>query len=343
MGGCGSNGSAGIVSRDSNNEHIFSDIGQFLTSHRLFPAPVNYSLVFKVVTEPNSPVAQAVQGIISDGLRLSQEDADRLRSEFGIDSAAAPANPTSETLTRARRQIDDFAGIVETARAEAQAYGADLGRNVSEIATLAADHPAVGEVVRITGAMIERTRATEAQLEAAQEEAQSLREKLAAAEEEARLDPLTRLPNRRAFEDKLAEIGGESTTCSIAICDVDRFKSINDSHGHAVGDRVLRSVADVLRANCGNHMVARIGGEEFVVLFEKTEPDAAGAVLDEAREDLASRNFRIRGSDVPLGRVTFSAGVVRCVEADGEPPLKRADDLLYKAKNAGRNRVLVEA
>ena len=101
--------------------------------------------------------------------------------------------------------------------------------------------------------------------------------------------------------------------------------------------------ADVLSSNCDQHMVARIGGEEFVVLFEGLTPDVAGEILNDARSELGARTFRIRGTDIPLGRVTFSAGVAHCVDRDGEGPLKRADDLLYRAKNAGRNQVLVEA
>jgi diguanylate cyclase len=190
--------------------------------------------------------------------------------------------------------------------------------------------------------MLERTRASETQLAAARNEAQALRERLAAAEDEARRDPLTQLPNRRAFEDEYSRITANGRNASIGICDIDLFKAINDSHGHPVGDRVLRMVADILKTSCGANFVARLGGEEFVVLFEDVEPTAAGALLDRAREELCGRNFRVRGTDAPIGRISFSAGVASC--ADGtEPPLKRADDLLYRAKNSGRNRVVVEA
>lgn len=332
----------GTGSREADFRKIYKAIGDFLDAHRLFPAPGNYALGFIVVTEPDSPAAKAVQQIVGDGLRLSQEDADRIRAQFGIDAGAASAGPAPESLARARQQIDDFTAIVESVQEETKAYGADLTRSAGEISRAAVDHPAVAEVVRLTATMVERTRATEAQLQTAREEAESLREKLAQAEEEARIDPLTRLPNRRAFEDKLAEVSAAGGECSLAICDVDRFKLINDGHGHAVGDRVLKMVADVLRNCCSHYMVARIGGEEFVVLFEGLNPVEAGAMLDDARVDLASRNFRIRGTDEPLGQITFSAGVAVCEDRDGLPPLKRADDLLYRAKNGGRNKVLVE-
>ncbi len=330
-------------SRDEGIQQVYGDIGAFLAEHRLYPAPANYALVFNIVTEPEGPAATAVAAVIADGLRLSQADADRIRVECGIDVSGGAPVPTQETLARARRQIDDFAQIVETTRAQAEAYGEDLIRGAEELGQAEIGHPAVAEVVRITGAMIERTRKTETQLEVARMEASSLRRRLAEAEDEARRDPLTRLPNRRAFEDKLEELLASSSLCSIAICDIDHFKSINDGHGHAVGDRVLKMFADVLSNNCDQHMVARIGGEEFVVLFEGLTPDVAGEILDDARSELGARTFRIRGTDVPLGRVTFSAGVAHCVERSGEAPLKRADDLLYRAKNAGRNQVLIEA
>lgn len=339
-GGLGSGVVTGTGSREAQNRRILKAVGDFLIAHHLYPGPANYSLAYQVIAEPQSPIAKAVGALTSDGLRLAQADADRLRAEFGVDMGAA-ADADNESLARARQQIDDFASIVETTRAETQAYGADLERGAAELVRVDVDHPAVADIARITGVMVARTRVTEVQLDAAREEARALRQRLAEAEEEARSDPLTGLPNRRAFEDRLADLLASEKAASIAICDIDHFKVINDSHGHAVGDRVLRMVADVLRSNCEAHMVARIGGEEFVVLFEGIEPPAAGALLDRARSDLAGRSFRVRGTDAPLGQVTFSAGVARCADGAGDAPLKHADDLLYKAKKAGRNQVLI--
>ena len=103
-------------------------------------------------------------------------------------------------------------------------------------------------------------------------EAQSLRVRLADAVEEALSDCLTGLPNRRAFEQRCQALPGSATELSVALCDVDYFKSINDAHGHAVGDRILVAVAEILADICEGHMVARIGGEEFAVLFEGLTP-----------------------------------------------------------------------
>ncbi len=325
------------------DEALFRAIGEFLAAHRLHPGPDNYALVYHLLTNEASPAAEAVQTLIADGIRLSQEDADRIRVEHEVDTGAAVLAEAGEALSEARRQVEDFRSIVEATRVETVSYGSDLERGAAELGDLEPVHPAVAGVARITGAMLDRTRAVEAQLHAAREEAKGLREKLAAVQEQALSDPLTRLPNRRAFEDRLAEMMASGCLCSLALCDIDRFKRINDGHGHGVGDRVLRMVAEILRNHCETHMVARIGGEEFVVLFDEVEPLAAGEILDRARADLAERQFKVRGTDAPLGQLSFSAGVVLCVERDGQPPLKRADILLYQAKDGGRNKVVIEA
>ena len=185
--------------------------------------------------------------------------------------------------------------------------------------------------------MIERTKAAERQLTAARDEAQALRVQLAEAGEEARRDTLTSLPNRRAFEERLADLEREGVPVSIAICDIDHFKRVNDTYGHGVGDRVLRLVADILDQHCGEHMVARLGGEEFVVLFEGLAPPKRARHLDAARAYLATKQFKVRETDEPLGKISFSAGI-----ASGTDALGRADALLYEAKNGGRNQVRCE-
>lgn len=326
------------------NRHLFLAIGDFLSAHQLPPSPANYALVHAFVTDPSSATAQAILAATGDGVRLSQDEADRIRRATAVapDDLVRPEAANPEIILQARRQVEEFSTIVETTQAHALDYGRNLAEGAAELTALAPAGPQMAGIVRITDAMLERTRSAETQLQAARAEAQSLREKLAEAEEEARSDPLTRLPNRRAFEDRLAAAQAEGRTLTLAICDLDRFKKVNDTHGHGVGDRVLRMVADVLRASCAGHMVARIGGEEFVVLFEGLDCAAAAKILEEARAEIAGRQFKVRGTDAPLGRITFSAGVASCTGDPDDPPLKRADRLLYQAKRGGRNQIVAE-
>jgi diguanylate cyclase len=102
---------------------------------------------------------------------------------------------------------------------------------------------------------------------------------------------------------------------------------------------VIKAVAHTLRDNCGGNMVARIGGEEFVVIFPGLAPEAAAEILEVARDVLGARHFKLRETDQPLGKVTFSGGVALGRHPDGTSALQRADALLYAAKNGGRDQV----
>jgi diguanylate cyclase len=229
--------------------------------------------------------------------------------------------------------------MMQVIRAETRGFGRDLAASAD---AMRQSHDALGveELVRLTGEMLNRVQSTEAKLEAATNEASELRAKLEEARDNARRDPLTDLPNRRAFEEAFAARAADGASLCVAVCDVDRFKRVNDRFGHAVGDRVLKAIGDALLGACSGHLVARYGGEEFAVLFCGVERGAALATLEIARETVASKRYRLRDSDEPLGAVTFSAGFTQA--APGEQlgtVFGRADRLLYAAKHAGRNSI----
>ena len=319
---------------------LYKLVGKFLTDHGLWPSPDNYALVHALFVDEESAAAQAVRAATMDGIRLSQKEADRIKSEVGLPAPSGQSGVDPALFAAATQEVERFAELVETQRAHAQSYGDDLAAGADQ---LEAGEGGVAALVAITRAMAERTKAVEQQLTAARDETKQLKAKLAEAGEEARSDPLTGLPNRRAFEEKLAELEASQAVLSLAICDIDHFKRVNDNYGHAVGDRVIKAVAHTLRDNCAGNMVARIGGEEFVVLFPGLDPEAAATILDRARDVLGARYFKLRETDQPLGRVTFSGGVALGRHSDGSPALQRADALLYAAKNGGRDQVHWEA
>jgi len=160
-----------------------------------------------------------------------------------------------------------------------------------------------------------------------------------ALRDQALRDPLTGVHNRRAGESVLARAWSEAMTAgepfSVIVADVDRFKPVNDTHGHAVGDRVLISVAEALRSCVrASDVLLRWGGEEFLVV-------AAGCPLGRAVE-LAERMRAAVAecTDEDAGRVTLSLGVAEWREGEStEALVQRADEALYRAKSGGRNRV----
>ena len=163
--------------------------------------------------------------------------------------------------------------------------------------------------------------------------------------EQAVRDPLTGLHNRRYLEQTMkrdisrARRSGE--TLVVAAIDVDTFKAVNDAHGHAVGDRVLLQLADVLLAKVrSSDLVCRVGGEEFVVVMPRAEIPGAVKRANEWRVAFAGR--AVEGRDGATVRATISVGVARFRDPDESfaSCLKRADEALYAAKNAGRDCVV---
>jgi diguanylate cyclase len=205
----------------------------------------------------------------------------------------------------------------------------------------------IAQVLDLSRAMLARIEQVEAAMARSEAETERLRENLAEARIEADVDHLTHLPNRRAFERRLVsaamEAHAKGEPLSLAFCDVDHFKQVNDRHGHEAGDRVLCAMASSLIAYAGDSFfVARHGGEEFVLLFYGLDKESARQRVETMRCAQAARQLVNRETGQPFGRITFSAGVAEVTEdADTRSALSRADAALYRAKQEGRNRVVV--
>ena len=185
------------------------------------------------------------------------------------------------------------------------------------------------------GTLVERV----ASLEKA---ATGMREHLEEQRQKALRDPLTTLPNRAAWDERLElevaryqRYGGELL---LAVLDVDHFKRINDSFGHLAGDRVLKIIANELRKRLRKtDFIARFGGEEFALLLPETPPSAGLKLLDNLRTGIENCPFHFKGARI---QVTLSGGLASFAAADrAEQVFERADQALYRAKDSGRNRI----
>jgi len=153
---------------------------------------------------------------------------------------------------------------------------------------------------------------------------------------EARTDPLTGLCNRRALEEALsgefARRNRYSEYFSIAIIDIDQFKKINDTQGHLMGDRIIKSVAEELdREARESDIVARFGGEEFVIVMPQTDLAGAAISAERLRKKIAANCSHLAPVTVSMGIATVND------DDDAEGLMTRADEALYQAKNDGRN------
>ena len=164
-------------------------------------------------------------------------------------------------------------------------------------------------------------------------------------ERSARVDELTGLLNRQFFDvlcdQAIRRANRYGGPVSLVLLDVDGFKELNDGHGHLAGDRILRHVADAVRAACRNADPAgRWGGDELIVLLEGCDRESARDVAENIRREAAERS----ANDPTRARVTVSAGVASRVDGDSAHDLvERADKALYAAKNRGKNRVAPDA
>ncbi len=176
-------------------------------------------------------------------------------------------------------------------------------------------------------------------------ESEKLRQRLQEKHEQAVRDPLTGLHNRLAYDERamqeFARWKRYGQSMVLMMIDVDHFKSVNDAYGHKAGDKALVLIADQLR----NHLresdfLARFGGEEFVVLMPETNLDSAAVAAEKLRVAVEQCQFHYQNAQVSI---TVSAGLAQLRKNDTlESLFQRADDALYRAKETGRNRCLVE-
>lgn len=167
------------------------------------------------------------------------------------------------------------------------------------------------------------------------------RELLDAYMSEARTDPLTGLANRRALnqelERRIAQLQRQDTPLAVLLIDVDHFKQFNDNHGHQAGDEMLCMMARALRDTVRDmDLATRYGGEEFAIVLPGTSLPDAKCAAERIRLAVADIEFTFRGAKL---RDTVSVGLAQATDVDDpQSIIRRADDALYAAKEAGRNR-----
>jgi len=193
-------------------------------------------------------------------------------------------------------------------------------------------------------AQVDRTLSLRARVEELERESRVLQNSLQAEQRAAMVDALTGIPNRAAYDDRMAHefarwqrLGG---TISIAAWDVDNFKSINDEFGHMAGDKVLRILGQHLARNVrGSDFVARYGGEEFLMIMLGVDSEQALKSCNKIRAGIQAIAFHFRDRPVT---VTASCGITSFRMGDvPDTAFERADGALYEAKDAGRNRCVV--
>lgn len=186
------------------------------------------------------------------------------------------------------------------------------------------------------------------ELESSVGQMESLRSQVSKMQEAAFRDELTSIGNRRHFEreiNRAMKIADSSkTTLCLGLVDIDHFKVINDTHGHLVGDGVLKYISSLFdKCLSEPNLVSRFGGEEFAVIMPKSTIESAYKIMESLRSRVEESVLFTSNNKNPLGKITASFGVTQYRAGDTRQLIiERADDLLYKAKMAGRNQTCAD-
>jgi diguanylate cyclase len=319
-----------------------------LSSHKLPVNPVNFSLVYNYVAGRCPRFKDKLDAYLAqEGVEWSQEEANQffLRYLYKADESV---------LDELRAEL--LAIVAQTIGAMVDLVGKAAISNKSlrtHIEKLAASQKAedvlsvVSAIMSETRSLVKETQGLEDQLVVSSDEMAKLKEELECAKQEATIDALTGVLNRRGFEVKLAslikDVEEGRLSFSMIFIDLDHFKKINDSHGHLIGDKVLRAIGGLLTHHTkGGDCSARYGGEEFALLLPETRITSAFNVAENLRINTQKLVLKRPSTGERLDGISASFGVSYYIRGEGrEDFLGRTDKALYRAKKLGRNRVVL--
>jgi len=313
------------------------------------PTPENFELFYNYASGSNSEVGKVIDTYISERRPFTHNVLDELRRRSLHSARALEAIDTAST--NAMATLSAVLEKIEAAGRDAGDYGRTLSRASGE---LGADQSPedlkkfLDTLIAATQAMEERAVVLESELQRSSAEVNALKTQLEDVRKESLTDGLTAVSNRKAFDQEIAaaleDARRTGKPVSLVMCDIDHFKKFNDTWGHQTGDQVLKLVAKCLSENVkGRDMVARFGGEEFVIVLRQTSLDGATLLAEQIRDYVQSKHLVKKSSGDVLGLLTVSMGVASSADFDSPASLiQRADVCLYRAKNTGRNRVVNE-
>jgi diguanylate cyclase len=313
------------------------------------PTPDNFELFYIHASGENAALSLSVGEMIGQHLPFTPKVLAELRARALSRERAAKA------MDDVGSGISEMLDVVLDKLEAAGKHAGDYGRTLSEVSGgLGGDHSPDGlrklvdGLLGATRAMEERTKTLESELQQSSQQVTELKVQLDVVRKETRIDPLTGIANRKAFDQELQaaieDASGTGDALALLMCDIDHFKTFNDTWGHQTGDQVLRLVANCLSENVkGRDTAARYGGEEFTVILRQTGLDGALKLANQIRSTVEGKKLVKKSTGDILGRITISIGVAQLSTQDhAEALVQRADTCLYRAKHMGRNRVVGE-
>lgn len=320
-----------------------------MAKHAIPATPLHYTVWYEYVAGRNTELQETIEAALNDQPHSLSPDFSAGLFEQHFQQAEMQM---AESLRKeVRRSLSLIHEQVARSGDQANHYGEMLSRYETSLAQdmSSEDFRALlNDFIQETQVMQQTNLTLQQQLDQTRNELDEMREQLEAARMAASTDALTGIHNRKTLDEKLLEYTRAAHETGESLClimaDIDHFKAFNDRHGHIMGDKLLRLVAEILKENVkGQDIVARYGGEEFAILLPNTPLHGALTVAEHLRASIQQQQLRRSDTREPIGNVTLSMGLARYQAGEKVYSLvERADTALYHAKNAGRNRVSVE-
>ncbi len=317
-----------------------------MTKHVIPITPKNYTTWYCYVSGENKELQKAIDSIIEKKEPFSRETNEMLYQCFFVEQYENTLDEIrkklQEILLFTLKELAEISGETEIFESSAVKCVDKLSEDmpVKEIRKV------LDEVIAATKRMRRSGESTQQRLKETTEDMHILQKEFEQAKTELLVDFLTGILNRKGFYETLEKSVSETTGhLSLLIVDLDHFKKFNDTHGHIVGDKILRIMAKNMQKSVrGSDFTARIGGEEFAVILPKTPLLGATTVAETLRASFSQLKLEKKAKSESLGTITVSIGVAQYRPGESlENLINRADKALYFAKNAGRNRVATES
>lgn len=316
-----------------------------MEEHKVRPNPENYAVWFAYVGGSNKELTKEIDDIIKSKMPFVLSTNQYLHNKFIVDNHSQKM--VDHAAVAAQKMLQDVLKTVTEFAQEQKSYNEDVDDYLDNISQDFGDENVkniVKELVTATASLKQSGSRIQEKLTEAKKEITELKKDLQEVTIEAQRDFLTGLFNRKTFEQSFEELSlaakEKNTELCLIMLDIDHFKKFNDKFGHLLGDEVLKIVARTLTEILkGRDVVARFGGEEFVVLLPETPIEGGMKVADMIRATIAKKELKRRDTGETYGSITVSLGVSRYRKTGDTLPalIKRADDALYQSKHKGRN------
>jgi diguanylate cyclase len=320
-----------ITSKFSEHTH------DFLSSHLISPTPVNYSVIYLYISNENELLSAAVDKKLQQGKLITADfiaDLFKRYVSFSQQIENMVLAPLEQTLTTTLEQINKQVSNEDKAAKNLQKLDKILANSKKNTST----DNIVSYLFNTISSTKAQHQALSQKLTTTQQEINQLKDKLTASRQEALVDSLTGLLNRRGCDEKLQKLDHADIHSSLAI-DIDHFKKVNDTFGHFIGDKVIQRIAKTIQSHISDQDIAvRFGGEEFVVVMANTPMAEAKRIAEKIRISISKMKLKQRETNTYLPPISVSIGIAQNDNISEWTVLfEQADSALYQAKSSGRN------